>query len=195
MSTIQNLWISVKQGQLLLTERRRLILRYFVYMCVGVLLAGAQTSFWFHIFGSAPAPALWLCMIIFFSLYRGTVEGVLYVHSISFILSVFTSMPMGLFSLVNISVYLTARFVKSRVFGMSTIYYVSMCAISVPIFYFYQTIYSLLFETKPITDLEVLPVIVQTLFTLPAAFFLFYAFLGADALMRDDVKESWGGSR
>jgi hypothetical protein len=164
-------------------------------MCFGILLAGAQTSFWFHVFGSIPAPALWLCLIIFVSLYRGAVEGILYVHSISFILSVFTSMPMGIFSMVNIAIFLTGLFVKSRVFGRSTIYYITMCAVSVPVFYFYQTMASVLFENKPVTDIEIVPVIFQTLVTVPAAFILFYTFIGADALMRDEVKESWGRTR
>lgn len=100
-------------------------LNLILMMLIGLLLSGLQTTFWFQIFGSLPAPLLWLNLVLYLILYRKPMEGILTIYLFGLFLRPFTAMPIGVLWLNLLVVFALMSFVKKRVFWPSSRYFVT----------------------------------------------------------------------
>ncbi len=94
-----------------------------VVIVLGLLLSGLQTTFWFQIFGSLPAPLLWLNLVLYLILYRRPLEAILTIYFLALFLRPFTAMPLGVLWLSLLLVFVLVSFVKKRVFWPGSRYF------------------------------------------------------------------------
>lgn len=90
---------------------------------IALILSGLQTTFWFQVFGSLPAPLLWLNLVLYLILYRRPVEGILTIYFLGLFLRPFTAMPLGVLWLTLLVIFGLVAFVKKRVFWPGTRYF------------------------------------------------------------------------
>ena len=83
---------------------------------IALFLSGLQTTFWFQVFGSLPAPQFWLVMILYLILFRKPTEGILTIYLVGLILNPFTGMPLGMIWATLLILFVMMSFVKKRVF-------------------------------------------------------------------------------
>ena len=117
----------------------------------GLILSGIQTTFWFQIFGSLPAPLLWLNLVLYLILYRKPFEAILTIYFLALFLRPFTAMPFGVLWLTMFGIFALISFVKKRVFWPGTRYFLLASigiAISYHIAYFFISRW---FEANPAT--------------------------------------------
>lgn len=122
-----------------------------VVILLSLVLSGLQTTFWFQIFGSLPAPLLWLNLVLYLILYRKPMEAILTIYLVGLFLRPFTAMPLGVLWLTCFVVFCLVGFVKKRVFWPGTRYFfVASIGISISyhIAYFFISRW---FETNPAT--------------------------------------------
>jgi len=120
-------------------------------MIIGLLLCGLQTTFWFQIFGSLPAPLLWLNLVLYLILYRKPIEGILTIYLFGLFLRPFTAMPLGVLWLNLLLVFSVMSFVKKRVFWPSSRYFI-MASFGMALTYHLSFILiSQWFESNPAT--------------------------------------------
>jgi hypothetical protein len=99
----------------------------FVNLLLIILLtlvfSGFQTTFWYQLFGSVPAPLLWLNLVLYMILYRRPIEGILTIYLVAAFLRPFTAMPLGVLWLNLLVVFALLGFVKKRVFWPGSRYF------------------------------------------------------------------------
>ncbi len=126
-------------------------LNLILMMLIGLVLSGLQTTFWFQIFGSLPAPLLWLNLVLYLILFRKPMEGILTIYLFGLFLRPFTAMPLGVLWLNLLAVFAVMSFVKKRVFWPSSRYFImASLGMSVAYHIFYLLI-SKWFEINPAT--------------------------------------------
>lgn len=99
------------------------ILNLTLIFLLAILLSGFQTTAWFQIFGSLPAPLLWLNLVLYLILYRSFTEGILTIYALGLLLKPFTAMPLGVLWLTLLIVFLIMSSIKKRVFWPSSRYF------------------------------------------------------------------------
>lgn len=99
------------------------LINLIVVILLGLILSGLQTTFWFQIFGSLPAPLLWLNLALYLILYRRPLEAILTIYLLALFLRPFTAMPLGVIWLTLFVVFAAVSFVKKRVFWPGTKYF------------------------------------------------------------------------
>lgn len=118
---------------------------------LALILSGLQTTFWFQIFGSLPAPLLWLNLVLYLILYRKPFEAIMTIYFVALFLRPFTAMPLGVLWLTLLVIFAAMVFVKKRVFWPGTRYF-AMASIGISITYHIAYfIISRWFETNPAT--------------------------------------------
>jgi len=88
----------------------------------GFLLAccGLQTSFWYQLTAGAPAPQLWLLVLLHLSLYRQYLTAMIIVDVFAgTILKSFSAVPIGIFWLVLLVIVSITAYAKARLFWSS----------------------------------------------------------------------------
>ena len=98
-------------------------LNLILILLLTVFLSGFQTTFWFQIFGSLPAPLLWLNLVLYLILYRKSLESVLTIYAMGILLHPFTAMPLGYLWLNLLITFVIMTFVKKRVFWTGSRYF------------------------------------------------------------------------
>jgi len=98
-------------------------LNLIMLIILALVLSGIQTTLWFQIFGSLPAPLLWLNLVLYLILYRKQVEGILTIYFLALFLRPFTAMPIGMLWMTLLIVFALVSFVKTRVFWPGTRYF------------------------------------------------------------------------
>lgn len=99
-------------------------MNFLVLLITTFLLSGFQTTFWFQIFGSLPAPLLWLNMVLYLILYRRQTEGILTIYALAFAINPFTAMPIGILWLNALILFVVMHFIKKRVFSPGPRYFI-----------------------------------------------------------------------
>lgn len=94
-----------------------------IILLLALILSGVQTTFWFQIFGSLPAPLMWLNLVLYLILYRRPLEAILTIYLIGLFLQPFTAMPLGVLWLTMLTLFLFMSFVKKRVFWPGSQYF------------------------------------------------------------------------
>lgn len=148
--------------------------------CFAVLVLGTmQTSLWFQIFGYFPAPALWLCAVVFISLYRSLTEAAFMIYAFSFLMSTMTVMPMALLMTATMGVGLATKFVKQRIYWPGSGYFMIACGLASLLFHILRWIGSSVLEEHALTSPEIGDWLLEALLTplaAPALHALFWSF-------------------
>ena len=76
-------------------ERFQLLGNVLLFLLMTMILATFQTSLWFQVVGYFPGPALWIPCLIYVSLYRSTLETVIFAYLTAFVLATMSAMPEG----------------------------------------------------------------------------------------------------
>jgi len=176
-----------------ISEHRKQIFRFLMILVYSQVFAGIQTSLWSHLFGTITPPAFWLMIVIYLALFRNIIDGLVSLFFVSFSLSVYTSLPEGILTLNLLVLFTAARFLKSRVFIPTTIYFAATTALSVLGFYFCHFIFSQFFEENPVTSPEILATLAQGILTFVFSVPVFSLLQMTDYFLRDETKESWNG--
>lgn len=124
-------------------------LNLFMIFLIALFLSGLQTTFWFQIFGSLPAPQFWLIMILYLILYRKPFEGIMTIYFVGLVLNPFTAMPLGMIWMTLFILFICMSFVKKRVFWPGSRYFL-MAAFGLSVAY--HIVYFILsrwFEANP----------------------------------------------
>ncbi|WP_413290904.1 hypothetical protein [Bdellovibrio sp. HCB337] len=125
------------------------ILNFILLLFVLVVVSGFQSTFWYQLFGTVPAPMLWLCLVVYISLYRKLYSALFMIYIMSLAIMGFTIIPMKMLLMSLLLVYLILYSIRSRVFWEGPAYYTIMCCVasfSYHIIYFFS---SLLVERNP----------------------------------------------
>ncbi|MEZ4872375.1 MAG: hypothetical protein R2827_09055 [Bdellovibrionales bacterium] len=175
-----------------MSDKRLLLLNYALFALYGVLTVGFQTSLWVQLLGGFPAPHFWIPILAYWALYRIPREGVLMTYITTFIIGSVTALPLGMFLLINLTLYLAAAGIKAKFYQPGPIFFAFICAAMSLLFMPIHWIYSLVLETNPIVDLEVLNWIAQSTLTPLLAFIVYPIFCIIDDLTQKDLPTEVG---
>lgn len=129
-----------------------------------LLLCSFQTTFWFQLVGSIPAPLLWLNLLLYLSLFRTRTEAVLINYFLGLALASYTSLVTGTFLLLILVLTFCTHLVKERIFWPSTRYFVGASFLLTCFYQFCILAFSYYFD--PLTfDWNIWPRIVEILLT------------------------------
>jgi hypothetical protein len=92
------------------------VLNFLLLLIVLVFSAGFQSTFWYQLFGTVPAPMLWLCLIVYVTLYRKLYGALFTIYVMSLALMGFSAIPMKMLLVSLLLVYLILYTIRSRVF-------------------------------------------------------------------------------
>jgi hypothetical protein len=116
-----------------------------------VVLAAAQTSLWFLLFGSFPAPMFWLVTLVYFSVTRPLWESTLVAYLLTAVNSPFTAFPFEAFLVFSLLLVLILFLIRERVFWGGPTYFmlmVGVASVSAPVLYW---ICSRWFDKNPLS--------------------------------------------
>lgn len=119
------------------------ILNFSLLLLILVLLAGFQNTFWYQLFGTVPAPMLWLCLVVYVSLYRKPYGALFTIYVMTLAMMGFTAMPIKMLLLTLVLIFLILTSIRSRVFWEGPAYYTLMCsvaAVSYHVIYFFTSL-------------------------------------------------------
>jgi hypothetical protein len=144
---------------------------YAIFAAALLILAGLQTSLWLQLFGWFPAPQIWLCILVFWVLYREFWESVIMMYLISMIMAPFTSLPFSHLLTLNILNCLALVFIKRRVYWSGATFFMMAAGASVLIFAALSVFLSWRFDARPIRHFAffqwLLTLLLTMLFALP----------------------------
>lgn len=146
-------------------ERMLLATNVALFGMSALLLGTIQSSLWFQILGWFPAPAFWVPVLVFVSLYRAPVEMVIVLFVISTILSSMTVMPDGLLFSTCLVLGGAVRLVKQRFYWAGSSYFMMMSGITAIAWNVTHWVGSLLVSATPLTDPEITNWLIQSLLT------------------------------
>jgi len=162
------------------------LLNFFVMMLLLLLLSGFQSTFWYQLFGSVPAPMLWLCLIVYVALYRKFYPAIFTIYIMAIALTSFTVMPIKMLLPCLLAVYLILYSIRSRVFWEGSAYYTIMCTLAAISYHVIYFIGSWLIERNP-APINFLDRVVQLALTPAFGVPMFWLLTKIDKLSKDDV--------
>lgn len=98
-------------------------LNLLLFICFSLLASGFQTTFWYQLFGSIPAPQVWLIIILYLALFRKTLTSISIIYLIALFLNPLTGMPLGYVWLTLGLLFMAANYAKKRVFWPGSRYF------------------------------------------------------------------------
>ena len=155
---------------------------YVLFLFLTIALSAAQSSLWFHVFGSSPAPYLWLIVGCYWVLTRNFVEATVMVYLTTFIFVTMSGLPLNLAFIVNISVYLVIFALKDRVLWSGNFSFMLASAISAGILPIFVFLYSFLLADRALNDFLFFEWIIRSLLTAIASIPLYYLFSFIDKI-------------
>lgn len=157
-----------------------------LFILITLLLAGAQTSFWLQIFGYFPPPALWMPVLVYLALFRGTLETIILSHLVAIAISSATTMPIGFVLVSSLTVALSVQIFKTRIFWMQSTYFMMVSGLSVFVFHLAHFASTWLLGDIPLTSPAIADWIIQALLTPLVAPLLFPLFRWIDSLTQQN---------
>ena len=137
---------------------------------LAVLVLGTlQTSLWFQVFGYFPAPALWLPALIYVSLYRSTLEAVVFAYLSAFILSTMTAMPEGVLMVVCLALAVSIQLFKERIYWGTAGYFMMAAGLASLMFHLFHWSLSYLLADQPLSSPQIMDWLIEALLTPLAA--------------------------
>jgi cell shape-determining protein MreD len=141
------------------------LINLLVTITLLVTLVGLQSSLWFQFFGFFPSPQCWIPFICYWAVYRNLFEGILLTYLVAIIANTATAMPISVFLLLSLIIFLVAKFIKERFFWNGATYLMFLTGVSTLLFPLFHFILSKLMEKNPISDLEIIDTILSSLTT------------------------------
>lgn len=164
-------------------------LRVNVVQYVLVLFfCGFQSTLWPNLVGGIQSPQLWLCWVIFLTLYRPFFEALLTAYLLGLTLIPYTSMPLKMVWPALLIVVSAVSFAKNKVFWPGMRYFVGATAVSVVVWHLASLVLSAILE-KPSAPLLFLPRTLESLLTILAAPAVYYLMNWTEFLRPDDIGE------
>lgn len=142
---------------------------YLVFLATTIFLSGVECSLWLQIFGDSPGPNLWIPVLVFWSLYRKTEEGMAMVYLLSLFLSALTALQGPLFLLCNMTLFAGLLAIRNRIYTSGTVYFMLLCGGASFSFFVISFIYSWTFESNPLSHPAWFDWILEPLLTMLAA--------------------------
>lgn len=101
-------------------QTRFRILNWVTIALLLLLLCGFQTSIWFQLTSGAPAPQLWLTVILYLVLYRSFFHALGFSYFLALIIKSFSAVSLGMLLPLFLILITPASYLKSRMFWPST---------------------------------------------------------------------------
>jgi len=168
------------------------LINLMIMVLLMVILSGFQNTFWYQVFGTVPGPMLWLCLIVYISLYRKLYFAVFTVYVMALTLTGFTVLPIKMLLICLLLVYLIMYSIRSRVFWEGPAYYTIMCtlaAFSYHVIYFFG---SLILEKNP-APLALLDRLIQVALTPAFGVPMFRLLTKIDKMTLEELSPEAGG--
>lgn len=157
-----------------------------------MVLCGLETTFWFQLFGSVPAPLLWINLLIYIALYRKPTLAICVIYALGYIATSFTLMPLKMM-FVNLAILFTLVYlIKSRFFWAGSGYYTIMCLFGAVAHHLTYFLTSLLLEPSH-TAFQPMDRIVQIILTPSFAFPMYWVLARMDRWTRCEMLQESGG--
>jgi hypothetical protein len=136
-----------------------------LFVLMALLLAAGQTSFWLQLFGSFPAPALWMPVLVYLALFRSTMMFIVLSHILAIALAAATTMPEALLMVTCLAVGLSVQVFKTRIYWSATTYFMMISGLATLVFHVAYFIATWLLDPNPITSPSISSWIIQALLT------------------------------
>ncbi len=130
-------------------ERRLLLMHILGYVALIFFVCATQSSFFSQIFDAESAPNLYLAIVVYIGLHRSFVESVLWIYTVSFLISSFSNVPIGFMLLTQFVVVLGVRAVRDRIFWPGWQYFSGIYAASISVFHLSFYLISIFMEENP----------------------------------------------
>lgn len=167
-------------------------INFVVLLIFLAFLAGLQSTFWFQLFGTVPAPMLWLCLIVYVALYRKLYAALFMIYIMALALTGFTAMPLKMLFINLLVVYLILYSIRSRVFWEGPAYYTIMCTLAAFSYHVTYLVSSWLLERNP-APLDLLERLIQLALTPAFGIPLFWLLTRIDKATLPELSPDSGG--
>ncbi|MEK7357791.1 MAG: hypothetical protein AAB250_15165 [Bdellovibrionota bacterium] len=154
-------------------ERVQLFANVVLFLMATLLLGTFQTSLWFQVVGYFPGPALWVTCLIYVSLFRSTLETVIFAYMTAFVLATMTAMPEGLLMVTCLALALSAQVFKQRIFWPGASYSMLICGLGALFFHLFYWTASFVIGDLPVSKPQIIDWLIEALLTPLAAPILF----------------------
>jgi hypothetical protein len=168
------------------------LINFMIMLLLLVILSGFQSTFWYQLFGTVPAPMLWLCLIVYIVLYRKLYPGLFTVYVMAMALTGFTVMPIKMLLVCLLLVYLILYSIRSRVFWEGPAYYTIMCTLACFSYHLIYFVTSWILERNP-APASFVDRFIQLALTPAFGIPMFWLLTKIDKLTRDDLSLESGG--
>jgi len=172
--------------------RGMLLLNLLLLVLTFTLIAGFQTTFWFQLFGSVPAPLLWLNMVVFIALYRRPYPAIFMIYGFGFLMMSFSAVPLAILWATLLVLFILLYSIKTRFYWGGSVYYAIMCSFAAVAFHIIYPSLSAIFETNTVAP-DLLDRAVQIILTPSFAFPMYWILNKIDSVSRDESLHEVGG--
>ncbi len=168
-------------------------LNFLIFLAVLLLVAGIQTTLWFQFFGNAaPAPLLWLNLIVYMTLYRKPFPAIFTIYAMGAILLIFTAMPLKMMLFSLLILFILVYGIKSRVFWSGSGYFTIMCGFSAVAYHLIYFCLSMVLEKNP-ASFEIVDRVLQIILTPVFAVPMYWLLAKIDKVTQDEFVHEPGG--
>ncbi len=95
-----------------------------------IVLTAAQTTLWFLVFGSFPAPMFWLILLVYVSVTRPLWEATLSVYLLCAAVAQYTLFPFENFLIFCLGMMVVLLLIRERVYWGGATYFMLMVAVA-----------------------------------------------------------------
>ncbi len=164
---------------------------YFPIFCTLIIMFAAfETAIWKNLFETLPTPMIWLAALVYVSITRPPVEVLLLIYTTSFFLQTMTVMPVGYLILLETSIFIGVKALKSRIYWEGRSYFVFLQILAIPWFHIGHISLSYMFDEHPIQRFLILSWLGEILSFIvlsPIVFWLFTSILPLKDSQLDDA--------
>ncbi len=146
-------------------ENLLLVSNFLLLGLATLVLATAQSALWFQIFGGFPAPAFWIPVLVYASLYRKFGQMAILAFLMSLTLKPMTVMPVPFLFFMLFLVGSTLRLVKQRFYWVGHSYFMMISGIAALLFHVYHSLGTLIIGDSSLASPEISDWLVQALLT------------------------------
>lgn len=142
------------------------ILSILLMLGTAMVLGGAETGLWFLLFGSFPAPMLWLIVLVYTVVTRPLWEATLMTYLLCFVNSAFTIFPFEALLVYSLILMGSLILVRERVFWGGPTYFmllVGLASVAAPILFWFTSRW---FDKNPVYIPEIFDWSISALLTM-----------------------------
>ncbi len=171
-----------------------LIGNYLIFLGFLALFVAFQSSVWFQVLGSLPAPQMWIPVFVFWCIYREPHESVIMTYALTALVSTQTSLTFAIFLSINVCIFASVWLIKQRFYWSGSGFYILMSGLSTLIFFILHLLFSLLLEDNPLTRPDWFSWALSPLLTMFFALIFYHVFFLFDRITAKEVpRETSGG--